>query len=894
MERGYEIIVSKENIEEKEVLGIEYPLYKDRYLDVIRIFLENSKRIKQYKQENGRNSNELLREYEKFPHDMSNIITIVGGRGSGKTTVIHEICTIFQKFDEKKYEWIKKLGMPSLEKLKSQAEQCYKFSVMEVIDASVLEEKDDLLEMILWHIYDNVNDKINVDTREGQCNTGEWERQKFVDTLDEVYKWHQSVKGKEPENTKGESVITALENMPNSIKTRKSMHKLLDLYFKIMFPGREQEAYLIIAVDDFDLNIKKSYQMLEEICRYLLDWRIVVLLAVDNKQMQEVCITHFYKEFGVKRYGSIEEDLRMHIYKLSRSYLFKLMAPQNRIYLSSENFQMAQIAENENGNYRILDIKKYLLACISDKMHIFYDAYGLKKHFCEPETIRELISYIEFLKSLYAVDWSVPEGVQAEKHFQKQLKYYNQNSTRFYQDIVGRMAFQVLQFEQNDIFTEIRERDLERRTGYVMQWYTNTLQKRGTVKAIAEMEHYDFGEFLGCIYNWGRKDYEYKALVHCLIASFTTEMTREYFNYHYNWMEQESAERSKRRLEGYVGDNVSGGWFSEAMGEVFWTEKVKRKKVNNNDGPIKIDEYEIEDQENRKFISIEKEKELQYIPFAFEIEDLGNRKTRGAYLHILNQFIELKILPILECIFMFLNNYKINKDGRNCTPQIKITQEHAPKIIGKTSGRTGIKLTIQILEAKYADFDILGFIKKSIDYEEWKRNIGNSLVDELMREAKAISEYTVPEDKMPEKIKSTISKFKNTSIFAGEENSKSKMALPLYDLDLSYNVLKRVRRECQREFSIPVEINNVLDRILRVYQLIETELENEKKRYDDFGGNEFRYKKIFMDDPYIKKFKDLLSDKKSKDNFLNQIKMLYLGTGKIDELSRVNLNLNVE
>ena len=80
---------------------------------------------------------------------------------------------------------------------------------------------------------------------------------------------------------------------------------------------------------------------------------------------------------------------------------------------------------------------------------------------------------------MHTVEWNVPEGVQAEKYLEKQLKYYIQNSTRFYQDIVGRMAFQVLQFEQNDIFTEIRERDLERRTGYVMQWYTNTLQKRG-------------------------------------------------------------------------------------------------------------------------------------------------------------------------------------------------------------------------------------------------------------------------------------------------------------------------------------------------------------------------------------------------------------------------------
>ena len=40
MRRDYEVIVPDEDIKEKEVMEIEYLLYKDKYIDVIRIFLQ--------------------------------------------------------------------------------------------------------------------------------------------------------------------------------------------------------------------------------------------------------------------------------------------------------------------------------------------------------------------------------------------------------------------------------------------------------------------------------------------------------------------------------------------------------------------------------------------------------------------------------------------------------------------------------------------------------------------------------------------------------------------------------------------------------------------------------------------------------------------------------------
>lgn len=867
MEKKYEIVVSEENIAEKSVLGIKYLFYRDKYLEVLKIFLENCRKIKQ-------NKDDGVKPYEKFPQDMSNIITIVGGRGCGKTTVMEEMCTIFSEFEDKKKEWINRFGMPQREALKEQGNQEFKFLVMDVIDASVLEEKDDLLEMILWHIYADVEKKLNLSAKENQYSISEWERKKFVEALDEVYRMHQSVKGKAAGNIKGESVVTALESMPNSIKTRKAMRKLLNSYFKIMFPEGKENAFLVISIDDFDLNIKKSYQMLEEICRYLLDVRIVVMLAVENKQMEEVCITHFYEEFGLIRDGNVEEDLRKHILRLSKDYLIKLLTLQNRIYLSDEAFQVAQIAEEQDGNYNLLEVKQYLILNIAKKMHIFYDSLGLKKHFCEPDNVRELISYIEFLESLHIVDWNVPEGEEREKYLEQQLEFYNQNYMRFSQDIAERMTSQILQFEQHDIFLEIKKRDLERRTGYVIRWYENFIHKTGFPKAIREMEHFDYGEFLDCIYEWGRMDYEYKPLVHCLLASFTAEMTKEYFNYRYNLTDPDSAKHSKRRLEGYVGDNITGGALSKEMGNVFWQELYE----NVNEG-------------HSKSISVEKEKELQYICFEYRINNPKADKKEEHFSRILNLFTEAKILPVLECVFLCLNNYKKTKGGTVCMPKIEIVREQKEDPKEKRVRDAKINLKIKIRVAQYADFDILGFVKKSIDYQAWRERIGKQLIEAFEEQAAEISGYKPGVKEEILQCSKSIEKFEKTSLFA--DNKCDEMALPLYNLDLSYNVFKRVRRSCRSEFSMPVEINDVLERISQIYDFIEEELSYEEEEYQKFMPGKFLFRKYFVSDPYVKKFRELMEKTETKDKLLKYMKMLYSGSGKLESVGQISPSLDM-
>lgn len=73
------------------------------------------------------------------------------------------------------------------------------------------------------------------------------------------------------------------------------------------------------------------------------------------------------------------------------------------------------------------------------------------------------------------------------------------------------------------------------------------------------------------IYDIGRKNYNDKVLGHCILASFTSEMVREYYSYCRN----EDAEAKKwaaKRLKKFRGFTFGGEWLCENMPKVNWEE----------------------------------------------------------------------------------------------------------------------------------------------------------------------------------------------------------------------------------------------------------------------------------------------------------------------------------
>ena len=296
----------------------------------------------------------------------------------------------------------------------------------------------------------------------------------------------------------------------------------------------------MVVIDDLDLNIKNGLKMLDQLYKYLSHRQVIVITAVDYKQLSVIAERYFMED---QFKGS-----QIHMYqgkKLALDYLDKFLPVAYRIYMPDivkigEELAIRINREKES------DLKEYLLKKITEKMHIYYDRVGTKRHFAEQDTIRKIVFYSEFLESLNDVEFSnckmikgVYEGEDKKEIILVQntkMKRYDENHERFNSDIKERVLYEKTTEEQRELFHALLQRDLGRRARYLIEFRRNWIDKL-PLDANIDYREYSYGEILQCIYNWGRESLADKPLLHCIMASFSSEMVREYLNYMYSGKE---------------------------------------------------------------------------------------------------------------------------------------------------------------------------------------------------------------------------------------------------------------------------------------------------------------------------------------------------------------------
>ena len=51
----------------------------------------------------------------------------------------------------------------------------------------------------------------------------------------------------------------------------------------------ETKHYLVIPIDDLDMNIKNGYEQLEQIRKYLMIPKVIVLISANYDQLEKIC-----------------------------------------------------------------------------------------------------------------------------------------------------------------------------------------------------------------------------------------------------------------------------------------------------------------------------------------------------------------------------------------------------------------------------------------------------------------------------------------------------------------------------------------------------------------------------------------------------------------------------
>ena len=163
--------------------------------------------------------------------------------------------------------------------------------------------------------------------------------------------------------------------------------------------------------------------------------------------------------------------------------------------------------------------------------------------------------------------------------------------------------------------------------------------------------------------------------------------------------------------------------------------------------------------------------------------------------------------------------------------------------------------------AEQINLDMMAFVTKSMNYESEKErlqgNIKTALVNALVECLDCRTRGNLVqaiENAVDESIE-------EKSLFSELENMKYgyEVAFPFYNLDMSYNVYKRVRRDMLSKARMEEELFDV---IIDFYNLIGEKLENESEYYQEDAM--FRYLEIYNECPYIKAIRKIKEKKKSK------------------------------
>ena len=528
-----------------------------------------------------------------FQENIDNIVTFVGRRGTGKSSAM--ISFMQGLLDNNKGE-----EAPNYTIYKNQEKtgEKVRFISIDWIDASLLEQGEDIFEEILAKM---LKEFLQKDEKGGFSGKHDYYKKDLYRKFDGIYKKHLSVKKRvQTEEFASEMAISNLRDLARSSDIRKEFQELVELYIRMkedFYYGEKIETFLVVAIDDLDMNVNAGFEILEKIQRYLRVKHLIVLLAVNQEQMKLCCERHFAGMFE-KQIGYKVENKKRRIGDLADQYMEKALPSYTRVYLPSlkkmdydRNHVTKVMLDGEQRQE--VSIKMAVFITMWRKTRVRYDVEGKKRHFMEPESLRDLNNTGIFRRYMQDLSWGRGSN---QENFLEQLDF---NYRRCMDDLLFRYANEILTGEENKFFLQLSEMDIRRRGEMIVTRFCSKAEEskkneftsyeeqvlRTELLAGYRTFKYSYGEMLHALYCMGRMDLYEKPLVHAILAMYSLTLTKIFYRYKAGKEEKNgkdpiiNKERQYNALKELIGDSVGGSWSRQLVPCLRMSENEERDEA---------------------------------------------------------------------------------------------------------------------------------------------------------------------------------------------------------------------------------------------------------------------------------------------------------------------------
>lgn len=746
-----------------------------------KVYLRASKLVQESVREQE-SSEETYQVHER----PDNIITFIGRRGTGKSSVMKSFMEGLQENSrwerESKYRIVTNNG------------GAVNFIAVDWIDASMLEKGEDIFETILAKM---LGELLQEEEKYQNLNVmQEYEMRDLHNSFGSIYKKVLNLKKRsESRDYSGESAISTLRELARSNELRMEFEKLIPQYIEVkkkQCGGSRQEQYaktfLVLAIDDVDMNVDFGFEILDKIQRYLKVKGLIVLLAINYEQMKICCEKRFARVFSdyTRNLSGEKQD---YVTKIAEEYTEKVLPSYMRVYLPSlkkKDYDRERLTSLEismrGGDKKTVPIKKGVFLLAEQKTMVRYDGQGKKRHFMEPDTLRNLNNNCVFYMSMDTVK-------ESDEDFLEKLDF---NIRRSMDDLLFRFAFEHLPDKERKILTRLSEEDIRRRGEIIVSTLLKEVnrkdknrldffvkkdnEKSALFDSDCRLFGYSYGELMRSFYFYGREEIFDKKLVHGFLAMYSLSLTKIF--YRYKKLEAGHAElsldekRNYRILKEIMNGSAAGSWALYIMPKVI-TSELEAKIYYS--GAVKSVQM--------KGI---------YIPVDNEREDMNEmQKDRDSVISVVaNEVDGMKYQMIL---LLFLSGYRTEEPFEENQLYFEIVDNYIKEDAEQDDYAKCRKQEIGFKNVK-ADYNVMNFVNNIFIFDEIMDNMIKAVC--LRYKESILKDVEKPEEQVKKKLKEDGNSFYAQMTKWTMESGG--MVLPIYAADIYYNMLKRIARELKR------------------------------------------------------------------------------------------------
>jgi hypothetical protein len=355
-------------------------------------------------------------------NNLNNIFAFVGDRGSGKTSCMLSVAKMMEENGEN--------GQCKIPELKGDK---IKFSVLESIDPSFFDDRTNILDIVLGRLFSTF--KKEWDSGNRDCIS---KKNELLESFEKVKQSISNINVKKHENGNyicEEDNVDKLINLGASVNLKKDIQELIQRYL-----GFFEKKVLVVPIDDVDLHSKCAYEMVEQIRKYLVQYNVIILMALKIEQLDKVVEKTYVEEFeNLIERGMLLQD---QIADMSNKYLVKLIPDSQRFVLPTVEIMYNRIVEiyekAEQSTENLPDFlgqrwekdkinsgypaRYIVLKLIFDKTrYLFYHTLGATS-LIVPHTLREYSHLLEMLVSMD--DYDKIESISGKQYNKSVFKNY--------------------------------------------------------------------------------------------------------------------------------------------------------------------------------------------------------------------------------------------------------------------------------------------------------------------------------------------------------------------------------------------------------------------------------------------------------------------------------------